>query len=115
MVKSREVLVVKSNLTLNIVKILKSEGFVDNFEECGDVYMSNTGFTHKYIKITLKYKGIKQKPYITTIKRISRPGFRVYTNYKNIPKVMGGIGVAVCAIRRLSVDFDLLFVIALGY
>lgn len=99
MVKSREVLILRSKITLNVIKVLREEGFIETFEECGEIYMSNNGFLHKYIRVTLKYKGVKQKPYITAIKRISKPGFRVYKDYKNIPKVMGGIGVAVCAIR----------------
>lgn len=99
LVKSREVLVLRSNLTLDIVKILKEEGFVDSFEECGEVFMSKNGLIHKYISITLKYKGVKQKSYITNLKRISRPGFRVYVGYKNAPRVLGGVGVAVSALR----------------
>lgn len=49
----------------------------------------------KYISINLKYKGTKQKPYISGLKRVSKPGFRVYVNYKNVPKVLGGIGISV--------------------
>lgn len=100
MVKSREVIINRSNLVLNIVKVLKNEGFLDSYEECGDVFVSKNGFVHSNIRIVLKYKGTKQKPYITNIKRVSKPGFRVYTSYKNIPKVMGGIGIAVCAPRE---------------
>lgn len=115
MVKSREVVIVRSNLVLSIVEVLKTEGFIDSFEECGNVLMSNNGFMHSSIRIVLKYKGTKQKPYITNIKRVSKPGFRIYTNSKNIPKVMGGIGVAVFATRKLDVSFGyyvyILFVI----
>ena len=99
MVKSREVIVENTKINLQIAKVLKSEGFIDNYEECGQIYMSNNGFVYSHIKLFLRYKGTKQKPYITNIKRVSKPGFRVYTNYKNIPKIMGGIGVAVCTIK----------------
>lgn len=95
MIKSRTVLVVRTNLILSIAQILKREGFIDSFEECGDTLMTEKGFTHKYILLHLKYKGIKQKPYITNLKRISKPGLRVYVNHKNIPLVLGGIGVAI--------------------
>lgn len=98
MVKSREVNVVRTNLNLNIAKLLKEEGFIDSYEEFGNLYTSNESFVSSNLQLVLKYKGVKQKPYITNIKRISRPGFRVYTNYKNIPKIMGGIGVAVFAL-----------------
>lgn len=98
LVKSRKVDVIRTNLTLNIAEILRKEGFIESFEESGEVYLTQKGFVHKYISITLKYKGVKQIPYITQLKRISKPGLRVYTSYKKIPRVLGGIGVAVCAI-----------------
>lgn len=97
LIKSPDVVVIKNRLTLNITKLLKQEGFIESFEECGPVYLTENSFVNKQICITLKYKGIKQTPYITNLKRISKPGLRVYANYKNIPKVLGGIGTAVCA------------------
>ena len=95
LVKSRSVVILRTKLTLNICQILKQEGFIDSFEEFGDIVFTETGFFHKFISLNLKYKGIKQKPYITCLKRISKPGFRVYVNQNNVPKVLGGIGVAV--------------------
>lgn len=95
MVKSREVNIIRTNLSLNIAKILKEEGFIDSYEEYGSMYAFNGAFVSSNLQLVLKYKGVKQKSYITNIKRISRPGFRVYTNYKNIPKIMGGVGIAV--------------------
>jgi len=97
LIKSRNVLVLRTNLIFNIARILKEEGFIESFEECGEVYMSDKGFVYKYISLTLKYKGVKQKSYITNLKRISKPGFRVYVNSNNVPKVLGGLGLAVCA------------------
>ena len=94
-VKSRSVVILRTKLTLNICQILRQEGFIDSFEEFGDIVFTETGFFHKFISLNLKYKGIKQKPYITCLKRISKPGFRIYVNQNNIPKVLGGIGVAV--------------------
>lgn len=98
LVKSGSVNILRTNLTLNIAEVLKNEGFIESFEESGDVFLTQRGFVHKYISITLKYKGVKQISYITQLKRISKPGLRVYTSYKKVPKVLGGIGVAVCAI-----------------
>lgn len=97
LVKAREVLVIRSKLIINIAAVLKNEGFIDSFEECGETYMSEKFFVNKYVLINLKYKGIKQKSYITNIKRVSKPGFRVYVDYKSIPKVLGGVGIAVFA------------------
>ena len=86
-VKARQVLIKKTNLIMNIVRILQIEGFIDYFEQ----------LDCNYILIYLKYKGSKQKSYITDLKRVSKSGFRVYVNYKSIPKVMDGIGISVCA------------------
>jgi small subunit ribosomal protein S8 len=97
LIKSPKVNVIRTNLILNIVKILKEEGFIESFEETGQVFLTESGFIHKYISITLKYKGIKQRSYITNLKRVSKPGYRVYANYRNIPKVLGGVGIAVFA------------------
>ena len=93
--RSRTVLVLRTNLIVNIAKILKEEGFIEDFEECGKTYMSNDALSNKYVLLTLKYKGVKQKSYITGLKRVSKPGFRVYVNSKSIPRVLGGLGVAV--------------------
>lgn len=99
-VKARKVEILKTNLNFNIAQILKDEGFIENFEECGEKYLTETGFVNKYITIILKYKGVKQKSYITSLKRISKPGFRVYVNNKNIPRVLGGVGVAVLSTSK---------------
>lgn len=98
LVKKRNVLVLRSSLSLKILDLLKRESFIESYEECGELFMSDRGFLCKYVSVNLKYKGSKQKPYISNIKRISKPGFRVYLNYKSIPKVLGGLGVAVFAI-----------------
>lgn len=100
LIKSRTVLVLRTNLIINIAKILKEEGFIESYEECGEFYMSDKGFIYKYVSLTLKYKGVKQKSYITGLKRVSKPGFRVYVNSKNIPKVLGGLGVAVLSTSK---------------
>jgi small subunit ribosomal protein S8 len=47
-----------------------------------------------FLIFTLKYRGKKKKPQITTLRRISKPGLRIYSNHKEIPKVLGG-GIAI--------------------
>lgn len=96
-IKSRLVYILESNLTLSIVKILKSEGFIENFE-----VIHQRVFFKKVICVYLKFKGFGQKPYINCITRISKPGVRVYTNSSNIPKVLGGIGIAVLLLLILN-------------
>lgn len=93
--KSQKVDVLRTKLTLSIANILKNEGFIESFEESGGVFLEEKSVSYRYISIYLKYKGIKQKPYITGIKKISNPGLRVYVNQTRIPRVLGGIGVAI--------------------
>nr|QCI08765.1 ribosomal protein S8 [Sphondylothamnion multifidum] len=86
--KHQIVQVPATKLTRNISKVLKEEGFIYNFEEVGEQLKN-------YLVISLKYKGPSKQPVITELKRISKPGLRVYANHKELPKVLGGIGVAV--------------------
>jgi len=95
LVKSRKVLILKNSLILNILSLLKQEGFIETFEEIKDINLIKQKVSEKYILVSLKYKGIKQEPYITNLKRVSKPSLRIYSSYKNIKKVLGGIGVAV--------------------
>jgi small subunit ribosomal protein S8 len=99
LVKAQKVDVICTKLNLNIAEILKEEGFIESFEESGGSYRVQDGKEiRKYITITLRYKGKKQVPYITELRRISRPGLRVYVSYKGIPTILGGLGLVVCAV-----------------
>ena len=75
-----------------IAKILQEEGYIKNFELVEDGILKN-------IRIQLKYGPNKQKV-IVGIKRISRPGLRVYARKDEIPKVLGGMGVAILSTSR---------------
>ena len=74
-----------STVKAAVLNILKEEGFVKNFESV------NNG---KTIKVTLKYGSNKEKV-ISGIKRISKPGLRVYAKKEELPRVLGGLGIAV--------------------
>jgi small subunit ribosomal protein S8 len=100
LVKARKVKVIRTNLIVDILTILQREGFVESFEESGEVFITEKGFVHKFVFVNLKYKGVKQKRFITNLKRISKPGLRVYVNKENIPKVLGGIGIAVISTSK---------------
>nr|YP_009237809.1 ribosomal protein S6 [Gracilariopsis lemaneiformis]YP_009294787.1 ribosomal protein S8 [Gracilariopsis chorda]AJO68428.1 ribosomal protein S8 [Gracilariopsis lemaneiformis]AML79924.1 ribosomal protein S6 [Gracilariopsis lemaneiformis]AOM67047.1 ribosomal protein S8 [Gracilariopsis chorda]UAD88894.1 ribosomal protein S8 [Gracilariopsis chorda] len=91
--KHQIVQVYATKMTRNIVKVLKDEGFIYKFEEIGEN-------TNKYLLICLKYKGKNKKPVITSLKRISKPGLRVYANHKELPKVLGGIGIAIISTSK---------------
>nr|YP_009559549.1 ribosomal protein S8 [Diphasiastrum digitatum]AZU95346.1 ribosomal protein S8 [Diphasiastrum digitatum] len=87
--KEREtVRVPATNITKSIGKILLQEGFVDNPGELREGM-------NLFLILTLKYRGRKREPYITTLKRISKPGSRLYYNHQKIPKILGGIGVVI--------------------
>lgn len=81
-----------SNIKKDIARILLNEGYVKNVEFIED---GKQGL----IRIALKYTGNKQN-IITGIKRISKPGLRVYANKDELPKVLGGLGVAIISTSR---------------
>lgn len=85
--KHQTVDVPASNLKKQIAKILLEEGYIKDFIEIDDKKQG-------IIRITLKYVENK-KNIITGIKRISKPGLRVYAQKDEVPKVLGGIGVAI--------------------
>nr|YP_010194430.1 ribosomal protein S8 [Pallavicinia lyellii]QZZ24699.1 ribosomal protein S8 [Pallavicinia lyellii]QZZ24783.1 ribosomal protein S8 [Pallavicinia lyellii] len=85
--KKGTVRVPATDVTRNISEILLREGFIDNFiddQQNGNILVLN-----------LKYRGRKKKSYITTLRRISKPGLRVYSNHREIPKVLGGMGIII--------------------
>jgi small subunit ribosomal protein S8 len=75
-----------SNVKKAIAQILLEEGYISRIELIEDDKQGK-------IKITLKYAA--KKPVISGIKRISRPGLRVYADKENLPKVLGGLGIAI--------------------
>ncbi len=76
-----------SRLRVAIAKILKEEGFIDNFEEVEAKPQST-------IKIGLRYTPAK-KPVIRSIQRVSKPGLRIYVRSADIPRVLGGMGIVI--------------------
>ncbi len=81
-----------SNIKKAIANILLEEGFVRNFEEISDDKQG-------VIRIALKYTPSKQNV-ITGIKRISKPGLRVYAGKDELPKVLGGLGIAIISTSK---------------
>lgn len=84
--------VFSSRLNLEIVKILQSEGFIKSYEIV-------KGKAQNKIKIALKYGPQKEKV-ISNLKRVSKPGLRVYTKRGEIPRVLGGLGIAIVSTSR---------------
>lgn len=75
-----------SNIKKEIARILQEEGYIARYEYTPDDKQG-------VIRVTLKYAG--KKPVISGIKRISKPGLRVYANTEKMPKVLGGLGIAI--------------------
>ncbi len=82
-----------SKLKVEIAKILKSEGFISNFKLVED------NKTQAALRIYLKYSD-DGEPVIHGIERISRPGRRVYRNKQEIPRVLGGLGLAIVSTSK---------------
>jgi small subunit ribosomal protein S8 len=82
-----------TNLTRSIAQVLQSEGFVAGIEETGEG-------VKRSLVIALKYKGKQRRPIITSLKRISKPGLRVYSNKRELPRVLGGIGIAIISTSK---------------
>jgi len=77
-----------TKMTANIARVLKQEGFIFDYEEAGEG-------VQKHLVISLKYVGKNRQPLIRKLKRISKPGLRVYKNSRELPRVLGGIGIAI--------------------
>ena len=82
-----------SKLKVEIARILKSEGFISNFK------LVEESKTQPVLRIYLKYSD-DGEPVIHGIERISRPGRRVYRNKQEIPKVLGGLGLAIVSTSK---------------
>jgi small subunit ribosomal protein S8 len=82
-----------SKLKLELARVLKDEGFIDGYE------VVNQEAGKPRIRVQLKYVSGKRRV-ITGIKRISKPGLRVYVGKHDLPRVLGGLGVAILSTPR---------------
>ncbi len=90
--RHESVVIPASNMKKAIAKILLDEGYVKSVENVADGIQGA-------IKITLKYLDKKQ-PVIVGLKRISKPGLRVYATCDELPKVLGGLGIAIVSTSK---------------
>jgi len=88
MVKHQIVQIPSTKMSIDVISILKAEGFIDDFE----TYIENS---RTFLLVSLKYKGKQREPVISKIERISKPGLRVYTKAKKLPKVLNNLGIAI--------------------
>jgi len=81
-----------SKLKVELAKLLKEEGFIADYE------VKEEG-KFKQLHITLKYD-MNNKPVISKLERVSKPGLRSYSKSKNLPKVLGGLGIAIVSTSK---------------
>ena len=82
-----------SRMKLSIAQILQDEGYINKYEVVEDGKF-------KTIHITLKYAADKSERIISGIKRISKPGLRVYAGKDELPRVLGGLGIAIISTNQ---------------
>nr|YP_010892019.1 ribosomal protein S8 [Acer tetramerum]QGW14349.1 30S ribosomal protein S8 [Acer caesium subsp. giraldii]QGW14611.1 30S ribosomal protein S8 [Acer tetramerum]WJO89410.1 ribosomal protein S8 [Acer tetramerum] len=87
--------IASTNMTQNIVKILLQEGFLENVREL----VENNKY---FFVLTLRHRRNRKGPYRTllNLKRISRPGLRIYSNYQRIPRILDGMGIVILSTSR---------------
>ena len=90
--KYTSVEVIGSKMTKEIATILTNEGYIDGFEE-------KTEGASKTLTLNLKY-GQRKENVITGLKRISKPGLRVYVKASEVPKVLNGLGIAIVSTSK---------------
>uniref|UniRef100_UPI00315CEF8C ribosomal protein S8 n=1 Tax=Quercus kingiana TaxID=2231308 RepID=UPI00315CEF8C len=84
-----------TNITENLVKILLREGFIENVRK----HQENNKY---FLVLTLRHRRNRKGPCKTVLnlKRISRPGLRIYSSYQRIPRILGGIGIVILSTSR---------------
>jgi small subunit ribosomal protein S8 len=90
--RHEHVLVPASKLKLEIAKVLKAQGYIQKYDLVDDK-------RHGQLRVHLRYSEDRD-PVITGLRRISKPGLRTYVDAHHIPRVMGGLGVAVLSTSR---------------
>jgi small subunit ribosomal protein S8 len=90
LVKSQTVSVPFTRITQHISRILEKEGFIESFQ------LTPSG----ELTLRLKYVGREKKPCITNLRRLSKPGLRIYVNQKEIPRVLGGMGIVILSTSK---------------
>jgi len=82
-----------SRMSRSIAKVLQQEGFITEIQEDGEG-------VKKELILSLKYNGKQRQPTIRSVQRVSKPGLRIYSNRRELPKVLGGLGVAIISTSK---------------
>jgi len=118
--KLTRVYVIQTNSTLAISRILKENNYIESFSS-GIIYNKRC-YICLFLRVQSRYNTFSS---ITSLKRISRPGLRIYSNSDNLPKVLGGLGLSVffydfCKFSSslvffLKISFNFLFCYLYGF
>ena len=101
MVKHQIVQIPATKMSLAIAEILKTEGFIEDFESYTDKSQRKLRENEKkYLLISLKYIGKSRKPVIWKIERVSKPGLRVYSSSKKLPRILDDLGIAIISTSK---------------
>lgn len=90
LIKSLSALVPNTYSNYQILKILQKEGFIKSFSV----------LSTKHLILYLKYTGRTRHPILTNLRRISKPGRRIYASYKEIPSILGGLGIVILSTSK---------------
>jgi small subunit ribosomal protein S8 len=90
LIKNQTVTVLATKINKNIAKILEREGFIESFQ------ITNSG----KLVLKLKYLNNRKKSSITNLRRLSKPGLRIYVNSKEIPRILGGLGIVILSTSK---------------
>ena len=82
-----------SKMSMSIAKVLQNEGFISDISEEGEGISRN-------LVIGLKYSGKHRHPIIRCLQRVSKPGLRIYKNTRGLPKILGGLGIAIISTSK---------------
>jgi small subunit ribosomal protein S8 len=80
-------------MSRSIARVLQQEGFIAEILEEGEG-------VKKELILSLKYNGKQRQPTIRSVQRVSKPGLRIYSNRRELPKVLGGLGVAIISTSK---------------
>ena len=93
MVKHQIVQVPSTKMSLAITEILKEEGYIEDFEPYSED-------NKNYLLISLKYTGKSRQPVICKLERVSKPGLRVYSSSKKLPKILNNLGISIVSTSK---------------
>ena len=90
LVKNSNTLISNNKISYQISKILQREGFIKSFQV----------LSSQHLILYFKYKGRHREPVLTNLLRVSRPGRRIYASHKEIPTILGGLGLVILSTSK---------------